>query len=131
MNNRIPVKGPSIIFTFISKYNILTENRKLLTYQQALPMPWNLEMPSAENSLNSGFSLVKARIKSSLDRTKALFCSILFIVTKPWIERYINLIHVLKEVKESMKFNINGKAHLRANMLNHEITKCVNSILSL
>lgn len=129
MNNRTPVKRTQYHFHIYLK--VLTENRKFLTYQQALPMPWNLEMPSAENSLNSGFSLVKARIKSSLDRTKALFCSILFIVTKPWIERFINLIHVLKEVKESMKFNINGTAHLRANMLNHEITKFVNCILSL
>lgn len=129
MNNRTPVKRTR--YAFYIYLEVLTGNTKFITYQQALPMPWNLEMPSAENSLNSGFSLVKARIKSSLDRTKALFCSILFIVTKPWIERYINLIHVLKEVKESMKFNINGTAHLRANMLNHEITKCVNCIQSL
>lgn len=100
MNNRTPVKRTR--YPFYIYLEVLTGNTKFITYQQALPMPWNLEMPSAENSLNSGFSLVKARIKSSLDRTKALFCSILFIVTKPWILRYINLIYVLPEVKESI-----------------------------
>lgn len=86
----------SVSFSHLSQST--NRKQKVFTYQQALPMPWNLEMPSAENSLNSGFSLVKARIKSSLDRTKALFCSILFIVTKPWILSNINLI--LKEVKD-------------------------------
>lgn len=97
----------------------------------ALPMPWNLEMPSAENSLNSGFSLVMARIKSSLDKTKVLFCSILFIVTRPWILRYMNLIQMYSR-KSKIALNSRSKAqHMRANMLNYNIRKCVNCILSL
>lgn len=65
-------------------------------------MFWNLEMLLVENFLNSGFFLVKVRIKFFLDRIKVFFCSIFFIVIKFWIERYINLIYVFKEVKESM-----------------------------
>lgn len=41
----------------------------------------------------------------------------------------INLI--FKEVKDSMKFNINGKVYLRVNMFNYEIIKFVNCILFL